>query len=185
MNNSNTFLLESKLKRLKISYSNKNGKIIIAQSKIDYTVLLGLIFFPLFIGIATLIFFLISSPELREAHNGKIFGVIIFLFSIGIVNIGRMLTKIKANKTSKILGYKEINVKTKETSQRFDSQNIKNFEYTMKQLDKEIYHGSLFLVDTENQKHLILGFDGENEQYLSDDLQWFSDYFEKHVQLTA
>ena len=40
-----TSILECKLKRHKISYSNENGKIIIGKPKIDYGTLIGLIAF--------------------------------------------------------------------------------------------------------------------------------------------
>ena len=42
-----TSILECKLKRHKISYSNENGKIIIGKPKIDYGTLIGLIAFPI------------------------------------------------------------------------------------------------------------------------------------------
>jgi len=177
--------LESKLKRLKISFSKENGRIIIGKSKIDYTILIGLIIFPILVTVGALLFYQISEPEVKEAYDTKIFGFIIFIFSIAVVNIVRMSTKMKANKTLKILGDNYISLKTKEASQRFDIENIIDFKYTMKELENEIFHGNLFLIDAQNQKHLILGFDGENEQYLSDDLQWFSDYLKKHVQLAT
>ncbi|QHI34843.1 hypothetical protein IMCC3317_01880 [Kordia antarctica] len=181
-NNSNTFLLESKLKRLKISFAKVNGKITIGKPKVDYTQLFGLIILPIFLGLAASIFLITSAPEFRESYSGKIFGGIVLFFSIGVINILRILAKMKANKELKILEYKTIIIKTKEVSKRFDANNTKDFEYTIKKVDKETYEGKLFLIDTTSQKHLILGFDDENEQYVTDDLSWFSDYFKKHLQ---
>ena len=182
-NNANTTLLESKLKRLKISFSKKNGKIIIAQSKADYTILVGLIIFPIIAGIAVLGFLFPVDSVIRESHSRKVIAGSIVLVSIGIANIIRMMTKSKANKITKVLADKEIILNTKETSKRFDANNIKHFKYTTKQMDQEIYYGDLFLVDVQNNQHRILGFDGDTEQYLVDDMEWFSKYFEQHVQL--
>lgn len=182
-NNSDTFLLESKLKRLKISFTKMNGKVAIGKSKVDYTQLFGLIILPIILGFAASVFLITSAPEFRESYSGKVFGGIFLFFSIGVVNILRMMAKIKANKTLKILDYKTIIIKTKEASKRFDANNTKDFNHTIKKVDKETYQGNLFLVDNTSQKHLILGFDDENEHYVLDDLTWFADYFKTHIQI--
>mgnify|MGYP003683670345 CR=1 FL=1 len=181
--NANTILLESKLKRLKISFSKENGKIVISKPTNDYTTLLGLIVFPILCGIAILGFLLPSDSVIRESHSRKVIAVSIILISIGIANIVRMRGKLKANKLNKVLGHKEITLNTKEVSKRFDASNVKHFDYTLKQLDNETYNGNLFLVDSQNNRHLILGFDGDTEQYVTDDLKWFSNYFSEHIQL--
>ncbi|EDP95108.1 hypothetical protein U8527_12905 [Kordia algicida OT-1] len=183
--NVNTTLLESKLKRLKISFSKKNDKIIIAQSNTDYTILLGLIFLPIIAGIAILGFLFPIDSVIRESHSRKVIVASILFISFGITNIIRMRSKSKANKLTKVLGHKEIILNTKEASKRFDTNNIKHFDYTIKKLDEQTYSGNLFLVDTQQNKHLILGFDAETEQYLIDDLKWFSNYFSAHVQLNT
>ncbi|WP_420573208.1 hypothetical protein [Kordia sp.] len=179
----NIALLEAKLKRLKISFSKENGKIIIAQATRDYTTLIGLVFFPLFIGISGLLF-LIFGDIGGILGNKKILSICIFLFIIGIGNIIRMFTKIKTNKATKVLSYKEIKINDKNSSNRFDANTIKKFEYSVDHIEKETYHGKLFLIDRENQQHLLLGFDGESEQYVTDDLKWLANYFTAHVQLT-
>ncbi|MFK7749268.1 MAG: hypothetical protein AB8B65_12805 [Kordia sp.] len=185
MNNSDTFLLESKLKRLKISFSKKNGKIIIWQAKLDYTILIGLILFPLLVAIAGIVFLFVEDIGLDASARKKIIGVIIFVGAIAMTNCFRMFLKFKSNKATKVLGYKEIIIKNKDTSIRFDAATIDKFTFTINEVSEENYRGSLFLVDTKAQEHLLLGFDSESEQYIIDDLKWFSNYFEQHVQLNS
>lgn len=183
MNNTSTFLLESKLKRLKISFAKENGNIVIGKSKIDLVALIVLIFFPIALATGAIVFMSTSELDFSGSGGGKIWALIIFLFAVGIVNGFRLMNKSKANKLRKILGHKTIKIQTKETILSFDANNIKDFEHTITQVDNEIFAGNLFLVDTNNNKHLLLGFDDENEQYVLDDLFWFSDYFKKHVEL--
>jgi len=183
--NSNTFLLESKLKRLKISFSKQNGKLIIAQAKRDYTVLIALIFFPLFLGTSILLFLIFSDEETRQLYTTKVYLGVLFLFSVAVGSFVRMRIKQKQNKAIKILGYKEIIIKTKEHSHRFDANTIEKFQYSIKKAEEEVYYGTLFLVDTTQQKHALLGLEAETEQYLLDDMHWFINYFTEHVQLNV
>ena len=53
----------------------------------------------------------------------------------------------------------------------------------VEQIDEETYEGNLYLIDKEDRKHQILGFDDENEKYVLDDLKWFSEYLMNHVEL--
>ena len=181
MQHTDTSLLESKLKRLKISFAKENGKIIISGAKRDYTVLLGLIFFPIFAALCAIVFLISSRTEFNDTYGRKIIILIIFLLTIGVGGIIRLLSKIRANKNTKILGYKEIILKNKETSTRFDSNSIKGFNYEIKEFSNEIYQGSLYLITTSQEKHLLLGFEGETEQFLTDDLKWFVNFFEKYL----
>lgn len=182
MSNTSTFLLESKLKRLKISFSKENGKIVISNAKLDLLVLFLLVFFPFVLAVCTSLFLIISTAEFSGKVELKIIGLIVFFLSVAIVNGLRIRSKLKANKNRKILDHKIIKIIENEQVMRFEASNVKDFEYTTKQLDKEIYEGKLFLIDTNNQKHLLLGFDDENEQYVLDDLYWFIDYFKKHLE---
>ncbi|WP_298425825.1 hypothetical protein [uncultured Kordia sp.] len=183
MSSSSTFLLESKLKRLKISFSKENGKIIIGKSKVDYMVLFGFIILPIIIGIAAIIFINITTFEIALRAENKVIGVSVALLIVGVINIFRMLSKKKANQNKKILEDNVIKIIEDEQVQRFEASNISDFEYATKQLEDESFEAKLFLVDTKHQKHLILGFDGENEQYVLDDVFWFIDYFKKHLGL--
>lgn len=174
-----TSILESKLKRQKISYSNENGKIIIGKSKTDYTTLIGLVILPIITALGICLFILINNIELR----GKIIAGIIFLFGTGFFNYSRIRAKKQSNENLKTLDYRVIKIKNDFGEYVFDSKNIKNFEYSAKQIDEEIYEGHLYLIDKEERKHLILGFDDENEKYVLNDLKWFSEYLINHVEL--
>lgn len=181
MNSNDTFLLEAKLKRLKISFSKENGKIIIGKAKFDAIYVFGLIAFPVVSAIAAIIFLQVIELDLRQQMGEKVYLGIFFLFFVGIVSFFRYRKKIKDNQTTKILGYKEIIIKTKEDSRRFDAFAIDKFEYSVQETGKESCHARLFLIDSYQDAHLLLGFDAENEQYAIDDLQWFANYFESYL----
>ncbi|WP_430413144.1 hypothetical protein [Kordia sp.] len=183
MNNSSTFLLESKLKRLKISFSKENGKIIISNAKLDLTVLFGLVFLPLIVAVGIGMFFITSVANYSERIDIKILATLVFLVGIAIVNGLRIMSKLKANKNRKVLDDKGITIVENDQIQRFDATNVKDFEYMTKKLDNEIFEGKVFLIATNNQKHLVLGLDEESEHYLLDDLFWFIDYFKKHIEI--
>ena len=57
----NTSILESKLKRHKISYSNENGKIIIGKPKTDYGTLIGLVALPIVAGIGICLLMILNN----------------------------------------------------------------------------------------------------------------------------
>jgi hypothetical protein len=179
----NTSILESKLKRHKISYSNENGKIIIGKPKTDFGILIGLVALPIFAGIGLCSLMILNNIEFIGKNRGKIIAGIIFLFGTGFFNLSRIRSKKHSNKNLKTLDYKIIKVKNEFGEYIFDSKNIKNFEYFTKQIDKETYEGNLYLIDNEDRKHQILGFDDENEKYALNDLKWFSEYLMNHVEL--
>ena len=64
----------------------------------------------------------------------------------------------------------------------FDAKSIKDFKYSIEQIGEETYEGNLYLIDSEERKHQILGFDDENEKYVLNDLKWFSEYLMNHVE---
>lgn len=181
MYNTNTFLIESKLKRLHISFSNQNGKMIISKAKINVLELFFLVFLPLFMGVAASIFYVTTNATFEAGTGAKLIGLIIFMFGVAVVNGLRIRSKFKSNKNRKILSDKIITIEENDKTQRFDATNVIDFENTIKTLDKEIYYGELFLIDSDHKKHLLLGFSGENESLLLDDLYWFTDYFKKHL----
>ncbi|MGH1384634.1 hypothetical protein [Kordia sp.] len=190
MDSNDTILLESKLKRLRISFSKENGKIIISQAKMNYVVLIFLIILPILLGIGLTSFFFFEEINIFEFSGTKTILLIGGMFFTAFANLYRMRIKQKINKATKILGYKYITLTTKDQSVRFDAHTIEAFEYIVEEGEgdddeNKMYHGTLFLVDTKQQKHLLIGFDAESEQYLIDDLKWFKTYFEKHVQLNS
>ncbi|WP_417871721.1 hypothetical protein [Winogradskyella sp.] len=176
----NTSILESKLKRHKISYSNENGKIIIGKSKTDFTTLIGLVILPVLAALGICLFILINNIELR----GKIIAGIILLFSTGFFSYSRLSAKKQSNDNLKTLEHKVIKIKNDFGEYIFDSKSIKDFEYSAEQIDEDSYEGTLFLIDNDERKHQILGFDDENEKYVLNDLKWFSEYLINHVELT-
>jgi hypothetical protein len=167
------------LKRHKVSYSNENGKIIIGKAKTDYGTLIGLVILPIVAALGICLFMIINNAEFR----GKIIAGIIFLFGTGYFNYSRIRAKKQSNDNLKTLDYKTIKVKNDFGEYIFDSKSIKDFEYSVEQIDDETYEGNLYLIDKEERKHQIIGFDDENEKYVLNDLKWFSEYLINHVEL--
>ena len=126
---------------------------------------------------------ILNNIEFIGANRRKIIAGIIFLFGTGFFNLSRLKTKKQANNNLKTLDHKTIKVKNEFGQYNFDSKNIKYFEYLVEQIDEETYEGNLYLIDKEDRKHQVLGFDDENEKYVLDDLKWFSEYLMNHVEL--
>ncbi|WP_452225766.1 hypothetical protein [Lacinutrix cladophorae] len=183
MTNPNTTILESKLKRHKISYSNENGIIIIGKPKTDYSMIFGLVAFPIIAAIGICLLLILSDFDFIGANRGKIIAAIIFLFGTGFFNLSRVSSKKQANDNLKTLEYKVIKIKNEFGQYTFDAKNILDFEYSAEQVGEETYEGNLYLIDKDERKHQILGFDDENEKYVIDDLKWFSEYLIKHTEL--
>lgn len=175
----NSSILESKLKRYKISYSNENGKIVIGKPENDYGNLIGLVVVPIISGIGISIYMIMSKIYLMGVNSGKIIAGILFLIGTGLFNLSRIKTRRQSNYNIKTIDGKKIKVENEFGKYVFDSKDIKHFEYTAEQIDEETYEGNLYLVDNEERKHQILGFDDENEKYVLNDLKWFSEYLIK------
>lgn len=94
-----TSVLESKLKRHKISYSNENKKIIIGKPKTDYQTLIRLVALPIDSGIGICLLMILNNAEFIETNRGKIIAGIIFLFGTGFFNLSRISTKKQSNNT--------------------------------------------------------------------------------------
>ncbi|CAL2085798.1 conserved protein of unknown function [Tenacibaculum sp. 190524A02b] len=175
----NILILESKLKRCKIHFSNENGKIIIGKSKTDFTTIILLVILPVISAIGVFLFVFLNNIEFK----GKIIVGILFLLGTSFFNIWRLIVKKGLNNKLKILDDKIIKIRDESGQKIFGLYNIKGFEYLSKEIDEETYEGTLYLIDIENIKHQILGFDDENEQYVLNDLKWFSEYLANHVGL--
>jgi len=168
--------LESKLKRHKISYKNYGSSIIIGKSKIDYTILFLMIITPLIIAIIT-IGFIFSYGVIHI----KILLLPFILFGFILFNVKRLLVKRNLNSSTKIIGNKTIKINDENGQVIFYKKNIKRFDYSVKEINNETYEGSLYLIDKNNNKHQILGFDDELERYVVDDLKWLKEYLENYV----
>ena len=175
-------LLQSKLKRLKISCKKEGNKIIIGKPKIDKTILFGLVIFPLFTATLGLIL-MINTGYLY----GKAVILIIGLFIFAVFNFGRIGKKLGQNNSLKILENKCLKIILKKEIKRYDNANIKDIIYEIKEnkLSNEIiYMGSVLLKDSKDNFHQILGFDDEDEKLLKNDLEWITNYFLDYLKLS-
>ncbi len=179
-----TSILESKLKRYRIEYKKDKNRIIIGTYKIDYLTLIGLIFFPIIIAIGLCITMIFYKVRFHGIYSRKIIAGIILLLGTGLFNLSRIKNNKHANNSIKTLISNKIKIKnTNGDYYSFDSNNIKHFVYYTKQINENTYEGTLYIIDKENRKHLIISFDDENEKYVINDLQWFSEYFIKYINL--
>ena len=175
-------ILQLKLKRLKIKYFEKNGKIIIGKPKLDLFNFFGLIIFPFVAGVVLLIVFGGNIIEI-EIGRGKLIAVLIFLFATAIFNFSRMGSKWGNNSSTKTLINNSIKIKNEKQEVTFNSENVQKLTVEITEIREDLYEGTINLLDLNNQKHIILGFDDENEKYLLNDLNWFEDYFSKYLKL--
>ena len=175
-------ILQLKLKRLKIKHFEQNGRIVIGKPKLDLVNFLGLIIFPLVAGITLLILFGGNIIEF-EIGRGKVIAALIFLFGTAFFNFTRMSSKWGNNSSTKTLVNNSIKIKDENLEITFNSENVKELIPEIKEIREDLYEGTLNLIDLNNQKHIILGFDDENEQYLLNDLNWFVDYFSKYLKI--
>lgn len=177
MKNEN-FVLEQKLKRLKISYTNENKKIIIGKSKVDYFMLLGLIILPL-LSFFVVLFFLINYSY----FSGKGIALLLFLGSSFLFYTKRYISKNNNNLAIKRLDNHSIIFEDSSNQKKFNKSNTKEFKYKINEISEDTFEGVLLLTDIHNNHYTILAFDDENEQYLHNDLNWFIDYFSKYIQI--
>tara|TARA_B110000003_G_scaffold155176_1_gene155821 strand:- start:4530 stop:5078 length:549 start_codon:yes stop_codon:yes gene_type:complete len=175
-------ILQLKLKRLKIKHFEQNGRIVIGKPKLDFVSFFGLIIFPFVVGIALLIIFGGNIIDF-QIGRGKLITGIIFLFGTSIFNFSRMGSKWGNNSSTKTLINNSIKVKGDNQEITFNSENVQKLTVEVTEIREDLYEGTLNLVDLNDQKHIILGFDDENEQYLLNDLNWFVDYFSKYLKL--
>jgi hypothetical protein len=175
-------ILQLKLKRLKIKYFEKNGRIVIGKPKFDFVNFFGLILFPFAVGITLLILFGGNIINF-EIGRGKLIVGLIFLFGTAIFNFSRMGSKWGNNSSTKTLINNSIKIKGENQEITFNSESVQEISVEITEIREDLYEGTLSLVDLNDQKHIILGFDDENEQYLMNDLNWFADYFSKYLKL--
>jgi len=178
-----TLVLESKLKRHKISYTIEDGKIIIGKPKTDFATLIGLVILPFALGIGICILLILNNVEFIGANSGKIIAGLILLFGAGFFNLSRMRAKKQSNDTLKILYQNTIKIINTLGQHEFNAQNTMEFKYTAQRINEETVEGNLFVVDQNGIQHQILGFDDENEKYVDDDLKWFSAFLSEYLKL--
>lgn len=176
-----TFILESKLKRLKISYAKEKGRISIGKPQRNYLVIVGLIIVPLFAGFGIAIMVYFNESDLIARNLIKIIAGIIFLFGTAFFNFSRITRKKEANQSLKILENNTIKINTEFGISIFDAKNTNDFVFTVAEIDEETFEGNLYLVDKDAGTYQILGFDDENEKYVLNDLKWFSEFFLTYI----
>lgn len=181
MKNQKLDLFESKLKRLKISFYKENHNIIIGKPKMDYAHFIGLIIIPFLFAIIILLYYLTFKSDSIRLHTGKVFAIFIFFLGTSIFNFSRMKAKWESNASKKKLINNKIIINTESEEYFFDADTVTNFEINITDIKQNTNHGKLYLVDLKNEKHLLLGFDNENEKYLLDDLKWFASFFANYI----
>ncbi|HLV92052.1 MAG TPA: hypothetical protein VKX34_02930 [Aequorivita sp.] len=183
MNKSSLNLLESKLKRYKISYRNEKGTIKIGTSRIDYPTLIGLVILPI-AGAVGIILLLCWNKTLSETYPIKTSLIAIFLLSGGLFYLRRIKKNKAANNSLKILENNIIKIKSKKGEFLFNSNSIKDFECSIDQLRVDLFEGNLYLIDFNDEKHQLLGIRGEDSKYILNDLKWFSEFFINYINIS-
>lgn len=177
MNSQNT-ILQSKLKRLKINHQIDGDKVIIGKSKTDFITLITLVVAPVTIAVILIGIMLLESI----GFNGKLLGFSLFLFGTASFNINRIYNHKKANINTKILFNNTIKIENNNSdSITIDSKSYKEFAYEIQEVNEETFHCLVYVIDNNNSKHKILGFDSSSEQYANDDLKWFQNYFKNFM----
>jgi hypothetical protein len=166
-------LLKTKLNRLKISVEIQGNKIIIGKPRLDPVLFWGLIIAP--IAAAILILYLLISSDY---FSTKYIIFIIFLCGTSLFNFGRMGIKWGNNNSIKTLHNSSIKIGE---SKKFDNKNILDFICEVKEIKDDLYQGKLLLEDSDNNLHVLFGFDDVSEQFVMNDLKWFADFFNEYV----
>lgn len=183
MNKSSLDLLESKLRRYKISYSNEKGSIKIGTSRIDYPTLIGLVILPIagFISILLLLFW--NKPLVETYLINKTSLVAMILLSGGLFYLRGIRKNKAANNSLKILENNTIKIQSKKGEFLFNTNDVKDFEISIDLLKDNVFEGSLYLIDFNDKKHQLLGISGEKSSYILNDLKWFAEFFIDHINI--
>ncbi|WP_271766090.1 hypothetical protein [Aquimarina algiphila] len=56
-------------------------------------------------------------------------------------------------------------------------------DYSTGYLENDIYQGTLFFYDNQENIYPLFGLDDENEKYVINDLKWFAKYFSDYLEL--
>jgi len=171
-----TSILESKLKRNKIHFLKDGNSIVIGKQKIDYLMLIGLGIFPIVSGTGILIFMFSNDILSEGGGTGKIIALSIGLMSTGLFTLSRLKNKKLNNSNHKTLSNSMLVVKNEFGEYRLTHSTIKDYQISIQQVSEDIFEGNLAIVDNENRVHQVIGMEDEKEQYVLDDLKWFSNF---------
>jgi hypothetical protein len=175
-----TIILESKLKRHKISFSKAGREIIIGRAKKDLVDYIGLVIIPLVFGIGVVPFYL-SQVDGIGPEIVHISAAAIFFIGIGSFNLMKRKRKRLANAFTKVFKDNKIIILTPEENYHLDKNTIKDIGVSNRPLGKKNHEGNLFVIDSKNRYHHILGFNDENEKYVEDDLKCFAEFILIHI----
>lgn len=180
----NLSILQSKLKRHKINHTVENNTVTIGSAKKDYFTFWVLGVFPLAVGVLFLIYTL-SQGLLISSFGAKVGVAIIGLASMGVFNLNRLKSKKTSNNNEKVISDNCIILRDAFGEHTFTAQDIYGFHYQVEQITNEVYEGNMYLIDSQERAHQLLGFDDEHESYVINDLKWFADYFSSHFNVAA
>lgn len=174
-------VLEAKLKRHKISYSIDGDKINIGKIKSDYITLFGYIVLPLLSAFGLILLSLYYGLDLFSGTGVKVTAGALMLFGFGIFNINKQKHKSDSNSDFKIIDSNSIIFENEFGIHEFKSSEIKDFIIQVEEVGEEVFLGSLFLLDNQDREFIIFTIEDNSQQYVANDLKWFSKYFIKKL----
>ena len=175
-------ILQSKLKRNKISCSIEGQRIIIGKAKVDMVTFIGLVILPLVVT-SILVYLLSRNNEIVNANVMKIIIGIIFLVGTSLFYLKRMVLKHKSNKGLKTLYNNRVTIETKNSTISLGSDNIKNIIVQVEEFKEDFYLGRLVILSKDSNEYILFEFEDEGESSLINDLEWLGNYFIKYLKL--
>lgn len=183
MNPNDIDVLRSKFKRHKIDHQISGYKITIGKAKINYQILIGLIILPTLVLVVSAYYIIVENSEIFTKMPLKIILLLISTLGISIFYAQRLISNRNINNSIKTFYNKSVKIEHKNFSGSFDKRNTKTIGYSANYLENDVYEGTLFLLDNQENLYPLLGFDDEHERYVISDLKWFAKYFSNYLEL--
>ena len=183
MNKSDLDILKSKFRRHKISYQINGYKIVIGKAKIDYTTLIGLIILPFLVLIGALLYLIFIDNSIFIKMPLKLILLMMSSLGVSIFYLQRLISNKNANNIIKTFYNESLKLESKNFVGHFDRRNINAIFYEISFLEDNMYEGTLYLIDNQENLYTLLGFDDEEEKYVINDLKWFTKYFSDYLGL--
>ena len=174
-------VLESKLKRHRISYFFEKDSLIIGKAKNDYLTIIGFIILPFIGGVSLILLFYVFKTFGNPSFSGKIIFIVIALLLVSGYNFLKIKFKKQTNNISKEFKNNKIIISYESDPFEITKENTLTIGHRKDKLTEEIYRGFVAIIDRNKDEHIILGIDDVNPQYLENDLHWFSTYIAKHL----
>lgn len=166
--------LESKLNRHKINYAQEGNRLILGASKVNFLRVFWFIILP-FLGGLFILGYNIYALVTGERRS-RSWLIMIGVFATAVYNYKKHRMTQAANKDTVILENNLIKIKNDDGVKTFDSRNTRGFEMKIQSLDDGISLGELQLIDNQGKCYPILGFQERGENYVRNDLDWYSDH---------